>query len=74
MSFAPTRAAKMACQRLICAQSATCSDRVEPCLMPCLPYILTAVSDKTSRETREAAAATGPALMKIANPQEVKNV
>ena len=49
-------------------------DRAEPFLMPFLPYILTAVSDKKSKETREAAAATGPALMKIANPHAVKNV
>jgi elongation factor 3 len=49
-------------------------DRAEPFLIPFLPNVLTAVSDKKSKEVRDAAAEAGPALIKIANPHAVKNV
>jgi len=48
--------------------------RAEPFILPFLPNILSAVSDKKSKELREAAAAAGPAVIKIANPHAVKNV
>ena len=56
------------------ALAEVCGEKAEVFLTPFLPSILTAVADKKSKEVREAAAAAGPAVIKIVNPHGVKNV
>jgi hypothetical protein len=48
--------------------------KAEPFMVPFLPNVLTAASDKKSKEVREAADACGPAIIEICNAQASKNV
>ena len=55
----------------ICKQMGS---KAEPFMVPFLPNVLTAASDKKSKEVREAADACGPAIIEICNAQASKNV